>query len=321
MIKKNKLLISFFLLASCLKSVDMSPLPPEDLKTKIENNIAPVRIDKNFLSQQLIFFCPEGMANIENQFCIDQYEASIIDKTTGEHASPHYIPSQAGFHDSDWQFETFKKMGPIPMPPRGAEQYPHFEPLAVSVPDKIPATYVTKIVAEQACSNAGKRLCTRKEWYQACVGPQGPFPYFNKKGKEIYPEVYPYGLTYEKGKCNTNLHLNLWPPGLLGRKNNQEMLDPRISALLDKDGLTMKQATDYFLGCTNQYGVYNQVGNVHEIVSDIRIATKFPRERVTFVGSHYARSARESCAEATTDHWQYYTDYSVGFRCCGNIQH
>ena len=57
--------------------------------------------------------CPKGMANIDNQYCIDQYEASIVDKTTGEFASPNYIPSQEDFHNTDWQYNLFKNK-PIP---------------------------------------------------------------------------------------------------------------------------------------------------------------------------------------------------------------
>ena len=93
-----------------------------------------------------------------------------------------------------------------------------------------------------------------------------------------------------------------YTPDLLGRKNNAEMLDPRIGALLGKEGLPMKRETGAFHGCANSYDVYDLVGNVHEIVADTHIANNFPKERVIFVGSHYARSAAQSCAEATKDH-------------------
>ena len=98
------------------------------------------------------------------------------------------------------------------------------------------------------------------------------------------------------------------------------MLDPRIGALLGKEGLPMKRETGAFHGCANSYDVYDLVGNVHEIVADTHIANNFPKERVIFVGSHYARSAAQSCAEATKDHWPPYTDYSIGFRCCKDVE-
>jgi formylglycine-generating enzyme required for sulfatase activity len=97
------------------------------------------------------------------------------------------------------------------------------------------------------------------------------------------------------------------------------MKDPRIGTLLGKDGLPMKRTTGSFPGCTNEYGVYDMLGNVHEIVSDIREVKRFPKIRVTYVGSHYARPATESCAEATLDHGNFYTDYSIGFRCCKDL--
>ena len=351
--KNAKYVLTSLFLASCSQApsasapiskqpsfiITSSPLP-------LEEKVEEVRVTTDPLNFETTP-CPEGMANIGNKFCIDRYEASVVDKFTRVFASPHYIPSQEGYHDADWQYDIFSKMEidekilsrlitegqPVDMPVHGAEQYQTFEPFAVSVPGKIPASYVNKVTAEQACENAGKRLCTRKEWYKACVGPDRPAPYFEERKKngekdvvEIFPEVRPYGDSYQKGKCNLGLQINRWPPGILGRKNNGQMLDPRISVLLGTDGQPMKRATGSFPECTNGYGVYDMLGNVHEIVSDTRIATKFPRERVTYVGSHYARSGKESCAEVTADHWASYTDYSLGFRCCtdikeGNIQH
>ena len=67
----------------------------------------------------------------------------------------------------------------------------------------------------------------------------------------------------------------IWYPHLLGRKNNLEMLDPRIGILLGKDGRPMKRETGAFPGCANSYGVYDLVGNVHEIVADAHITKNF----------------------------------------------
>ena len=313
---KNNPLFGSLFLASCLNPV-ISNKPaeaePGSLETKVEENISIgyATHRKNH--------CPQGMSNIDYQFCIDQYEASVIDQTSGKFASPHYIPSQDIVHDADWQFRVFKNMGTVPMPERGAEQFLGFKPIAVSLSDKIPVTYAKKDVAKEACDSAGKRLCTRTEWYKACVGPDGPLPYRNEK-EEIFPKAYPYGLQYQSGKCNIGLHGKIWPPGLLGRADNWQMQDPRISPLLGENGLPMKQSTNSFKECTNEYEVYNTLGNVHEIVSDFRESKTGPKIRITLVGSHYARSARESCAEATLDHGNFYTNYSIGFRCCTDIK-
>ena len=48
-----------------------------------------------------------------------------------------------------------------------------FTPMAVSKPNVYPQGFMTRIAAGQACSNAGKRLCTREEWYRACAGNLG----------------------------------------------------------------------------------------------------------------------------------------------------
>ncbi|MEK6905756.1 MAG: hypothetical protein AABX24_05125 [Nanoarchaeota archaeon] len=337
--KSVKNILALLCLASCshnpaLSGTKSKPLAPEN-NIFLEEKVRVALNSKDIsLMEVKIDDCPKGMANIDNQYCIDQYEASIIDKTTGEFASPHYIPSQEDFHDADWQYNLFKNKAipknqlaqlirenqPLAIPLRGAEQFPDFKPAAISQPNKIPASYVNKIIAEQSCTNAGKRLCTRKEWYKACTGPDGPLPYLNKKGEQVFPETYPYGSNYLAGKCNVGLHTDRWPPGLLGRKNNDEMLDPRIGTLLGADRLPMKRETDSFPECINEYGVYNLLGNIHEMVSDTREEKTFIKEKITYVGSHYARSASESCAEATIDHWKYYADYSLGFRCCKDIK-
>ncbi len=334
--------INSLLLASCLYQAPIQYqsrpvlMPEEEISREEKSEPIPRPPEQAIFPEEekTTRYCPEGMASIENLYCIDFYEASIIDKTTGEDASPHYIPSLIGIYNAKWQYDYFtpkeidskllpqlvQEGQPLSMPVRGAEQFSSFEPKAVSLPGKIPAGYVNKIIAEQACANAGKRLCTRKEWYKACVGKDGPSSYFDAKGEEIFPEFYPYGATYEKGKCNMGLQPGRWPPGLLGRKNNEEMLDPRIGALLGKDKLPMKRENNAFPECANGYGVYNLLGNVHEIVADMYMAKRFPKERAMFVGSHYVRSAKQSCAEATTGHGDKYTDYSVGFRCCKEIE-
>ena len=307
--------------------------------------------------------CPPHMAEIESTYCIDKWEAMIIDKKTGNAASPHYIadPEQA-----QRQFERFRQLkidlggvekqlakiklyrlqqntplSPqeieemqlvmITMPARGAEQFPSFEPMAVSLPHQTPASHVSRTIAEQACTNAGKRLCTADEWYKACIGSQNFAPYFDKKGEKVFPDAYPYGPAYEKDKCNIGLLKDgMWPPGILGRVNNWQMMDPRISRLIGLDAQPMISLTGSFPDCVSSHGVYDLVGNMHEIVEDIHILPDWnkrrlvedpgtippSRKRATYMGAHFARDARESCGQLTEAHWLGYTDYSIGFRCC-----
>jgi formylglycine-generating enzyme required for sulfatase activity len=61
--------------------------------------------------------------------------------------------------------------------------------------------------------------------------------------------------------------------------------------------------------CTNVYGVFDMVGNLHEWIDD---------PDGTFRGGYYMDTTRngEGCKYATTAHSFTYHDYSTGFRCC-----
>ena len=64
--------------------------------------------------------------------------------------------------------------------------------------------------------------------------------------------------------------------------------------------------------CTNGYGVYDMVGNLHEWVADGH----------AFQGGYYQDVASlghgEGCGYVTTAHEARYHDYSTGFRCCAD---
>jgi formylglycine-generating enzyme len=61
--------------------------------------------------------------------------------------------------------------------------------------------------------------------------------------------------------------------------------------------------------CTNAYGVYDMVGNLHEWVDDAD---------GTFRGGYYMDTTKngDGCSYQTTAHDFTYHDYSTGFRCC-----
>lgn len=87
--------------------------------------------------------CRPGMVPIEGRFCIDKYEASLM-QTGGDEEKP-FSP-----------FSTLK----------GA----HVR--AVSEPGVMPQGYISRNEAEVACMASGKRLCQVQEWQQACRGPE-----------------------------------------------------------------------------------------------------------------------------------------------------
>jgi formylglycine-generating enzyme len=64
-------------------------------------------------------------------------------------------------------------------------------------------------------------------------------------------------------------------------------------------------------GCTNDYGVYDMVGNLHEWVAD---------PSGTFQGGYYLDTHLngDGCTYRTMAHESWYHDYSTGFRCCAD---
>lgn len=94
--------------------------------------------------------CPRNMALVDGRFCVDKWEASLVEATAegGEKPWPHYLPPDG--HDVR----------------------------AVSEPGVFPQGFVSELQADDACQASGKRLCTFDEWRTACMGPEKhTFPY------------------------------------------------------------------------------------------------------------------------------------------------
>ena len=82
------------------------------------------------------------------------------------------------------------------------------------------------------------------------------------------------------------------------------MNDPRLN---QAPGTLAK--TGEHSSCTNGYGVYDMVGNLHEWVDD---------PDGTFQGGYYLDTHLngDGCTYRTVAHAASYHDYSTGFRCC-----
>jgi formylglycine-generating enzyme len=94
--------------------------------------------------------CPDGMVNVDDAYCIDTYEASIVEVGNDgiERLHSYYLP----------------------VPERSYK--------AVSMKGALPQAYISHDEAEFACKAANKRLCKRWEWKQACRGSvEQHFPY------------------------------------------------------------------------------------------------------------------------------------------------
>ncbi|MCC6649456.1 MAG: SUMF1/EgtB/PvdO family nonheme iron enzyme [Polyangiaceae bacterium] len=133
--------------------------------------------------------CPSGMARVRD-FCVDQYEASLVEVTGGK-TLPH----------------------------------PHFQPVggarvrAVSKRGVFPQGYISRDEAEAACKEAKKRLCTDDEWLTACRG--------RKPTKFPYGDEHKDGYCNDSGVSPLN---KLFPDRPDGEKYGAStMNDPRLN--------------------------------------------------------------------------------------------
>ena len=221
--------------------------------------------------------CPAGMVSIKGEFCIDRYEAA-----TDKIAAPRRGKRPAKRLGRHTPFEPVDD-GPV---------------MAVSEKGRVPQGYISRDEAEEACLNAGKRLCTDDEWLTAC------------KGKK--PTLYPYGDEHQEGRCNdkgiSSFNLLFGPgnnqPPEQAAYTRQNMNDPR---LLKMEGTVAR--TGKFSKCKTSSGVFDMVGNLHGWTAD---------PDGTFRGGYFLDTSinGKGCEYRTGAHDRRYHDYSTGFRCC-----
>jgi formylglycine-generating enzyme len=240
------------------------------------------------------------MVDVRGQFCIDRYEAALVDAAKGREISPYYPPTRRatrGLHDR-WRRDApqsataaGRSLG-VPAPP-GWQLSEDFAPRASARADVVPNGYLSGILADQACRNAGKRLCKLEEWVTACRAES------NRK--------FPYGDVYEPGRCNVFREAH--PAAVLHADPSTNHLDPRLN-LVQADGGPLLRRTGATPSCRSAWGsdgVYDMVGNLDEWVDD---------EGGMFAGGFFSRGTKEGCDARITSHPREYFDYSLGVRCC-----
>jgi formylglycine-generating enzyme required for sulfatase activity len=165
---------------------------------------------------------------------------------------------------------------------------------AVAYAGVVPQAYVSRNQADGACRASQKRLCKEDEWITACRGDP--------------PRQFPYGDARDKGACNDVgvSPLHTFYPEAPETYTTGPMNDPRLNMVpktLAKTGT--------FTHCTNAFGVYDMVGNLHEWVMS---------SHPTFRGGYYQDTHLngDGCSYRTTAHAASYHDYSTGFRCCAD---
>lgn len=279
-----------------------SPHPPEILYLPDDfhaDDGAPRELDETRVKRR----CPEEMVQIADAFCIDRYETSLLDRESSQPLSPHYPPTR---YYTNLLFERFQRSslkprrGPaalleLPTPPE-FQLIREFNPQASSRPGVLPAGYLTKHTAEEACQNAGKRLCTRQEWITACRGQD--------------QNTHPYGARYEEGACN--VHRKSHPARLLHGDASKHHLDPRLNLTGDTEGPLLRK-TGETPTCVSVWGedrVYDMVGNIDEWIDEAS---------GTFLGGFYSRGTTAGCFASIEVHSPDYLDYSLGTRCCDEL--
>jgi formylglycine-generating enzyme len=211
--------------------------------------------------------CPPDMASINDRYCVDRYEASLVEVLSNGDERP-------------WSPFTAVNGHVV---------------RAVSEPGVVPQGYISEVQAREACSLSGKRLCRPAEWRKACMGPE--------------PTTYGYGETNEPGRCNDSGRSPVVATyAKSGEKWNWDhMNDPSLNQMADTVARTGSHE-----GCTNGYGVYDMVGNLHEWVAD---------PKGTFQGGYFQDTHLngDGCTYKTVAHSARYHDYSTGFRCCADV--
>ncbi|WP_437897086.1 hypothetical protein [Sorangium sp. So ce124] len=245
--------------------------------------------------------CPADMVAVDGgRFCVDRFEAMLVDGATGQALSPDYpsTPNLLELTLADWS-TGLRRIGDVharafPLPLLAPWQRGRaIAALARSRSGVRPSGYVTGLVAESACAAAGKRLCSVEEFVTACRGEDDT--------------LYPYGDTFEEGACN--VYRPAHPAALLHGNASIGHLDPRLNRVRSAREPLLRE-TGGSPRCRSRWGsdaVYDLVGNLDEWVSEPGGA---------FAGGFYSRSTRAGCEALVTVHPRSYLDYSTGVRCC-----
>jgi len=245
--------------------------------------------------------CPSEMVRV-GRYCIDRWEASTVDKLTGEALSPYYPPTPALVSEvwRGWLIER-TELGDdaaraMPLPPLNElQRNGRFEAKAVSRPGAVPQGYLSQVLARRACENAGKRLCSQDEWVSACKGKSGL--------------KFPYGGAYRQGVCNVYRFIH--PAAVLHGSASLGHRDPRLNLVYEGESPLLR-TTGETSACASRWDddrIYDMVGNIDEWVED-----------GMFLGGFYARSTTNGCEAKVTNHAAAYYDYSTGVRCCRDVQ-
>lgn len=154
----------------------------------------------------------------------------------------------------------------------------------------IPVVMKTWYEARDACKSEGKRLCGSSEWTLAC------------EGQEHLP--YPYGFARSAEACNIDKpHLDV---------NETALGNPRTRDA-EAARLDQRVPSGSMESCVSPYGVHDMAGNVDEWVLN---ESGQPYQSGSKGG--YWGPVRTRCRPMTVAHYEMFSFYQLGFRCCAN---
>ncbi len=243
--------------------------------------------------------CPPEMAQV-GAFCIDRWEVHTVENRSRKRLSPYYPPESRLLKKvyRYWSTEAARtgdaRARLLPLPPIPLHQRGPFTPRAVSAPRVLPQGYMTYYSARLACKNAGKRLCSEKEWVRACRGSKGT--------------RHPYSDRFKAHTCNVFRAIH--PAYELHGNSSLGHLDPRLHLVTEEGKSALLLPTGSKPKCVSVHQsqkIYDMVGNLDEWIDD---------PKGTFVGGFFSRPTREGCEAKVENHAPAYTDYSLGTRCC-----
>jgi hypothetical protein len=179
---------------------------------------------------------------------------------------------------------------------------------------ELPIVWLTPVQAKQVCEAQGKRLCDQGEWNLACRADPAGGP----------DTLYAYGNTMDMGVCNTNKTRVGRPPCELAS----------LDAMW-RTCTTDSEPSGAFPNCRSRFGVYDQHGNVAEIMTrvdwdgftfdqlkgsaffytDVAASPFHWKDRNTYPDhcNFDPRWHMEKINEAS------HFNYHLGFRCCKTI--
>ena len=182
---------------------------------------------------------------------------------------------------------------------------------------ELPFVWGTPSAADRICHAEGKRLCTQDEWTLACAGdPEG--------GPD---RVYAYGDTLDLTICNTN------KPLARPRRRDLGRVDAEREKIWTTCG-TETEPSGPFPRCRSSFGVFDQHGNVAEIMTRFEPADGEMKTQLKGSAFFYVDVAKKPTDPGGTgpsypDHCNFdprwhvekleeavHMNYHLGFRCC-----